>query len=34
MHLIKYAWALRALVYRPFFRYIGSLSYIGKAMLY
>lgn len=30
MHPIKYAWALRALVYRPFFRYIGNLSYIGK----
>lgn len=30
MHPIKYAWALRALIYKPFFKHIGNLSYIGK----
>lgn len=30
MHPVKYMWALRALIYKPFFKYIGSMSYIGK----
>lgn len=30
MHPVKYMWALRALIYRPFFKNIGSMSYIGK----
>ena len=30
MHPAKYLWALRALVYKPFFKYIGNMSYIGK----
>ncbi len=30
MHPIKYAWALRALIYKPFFKNIGWMSYIGK----
>lgn len=30
MHPIKYVWALRALLYKPFFKHIGNMSYIGK----
>lgn len=30
MHPVKYVWALRALLYKPFFKYVGSMSYIGK----
>ncbi len=30
MHPIKYVWALRALIYKPFFKRIGGMSYIGK----
>lgn len=30
MHPIKYVWALRAVVYKPFFKHIGKMSYIGK----
>lgn len=30
MHPIKYIWALRAIVYKPFFKHIGRMSYIGK----
>ena len=30
MHLAKYFWGLRALVYKAFFEHIGSLTYIGK----
>lgn len=30
MHPIKYVWALRALLYKPFFKHIGKMSYIGK----
>lgn len=30
MHPVKYMWALRALVYKPFFKHVGSMSYIGK----
>lgn len=30
MHPIKYVWALRAIVYKPFFKNIGSMTYIGK----
>lgn len=30
MHPTKYIWALRALIYKPFFKKIGLLSYIGK----
>ena len=30
MHPIKYFWALRALLYKPFFGKIGNLTYIGK----
>lgn len=30
MHPVKYMWALRALIYKPFFKYIGSMSYMGK----
>lgn len=30
MHPIKYMWALRALVYKPFFKHIGNMTYIGK----
>ena len=30
MHLKKYVWALRALIYKPFFKHIGVMSYIGK----
>lgn len=30
MHPIKYIWALRILIYRPFFKHIGRMSYMGK----
>ena len=30
MHPIKYVWALRAIIYKPFFKRIGSMTYIGK----
>lgn len=30
MHPIKYVWALRTLLYKPFFRHIGNMTYIGK----
>ncbi len=30
MHPIKYVWALRALIYKPFFKHIGNMTYIGK----
>lgn len=30
MHPIKYVWALRALIYKPFFKHIGSMTYMGK----
>lgn len=30
MHPIKYVWALRALVYKAFFGYVGNMTYIGK----
>lgn len=30
MHPAKYIWALRALLYKPFFKHIGYMSYIGK----
>mgnify|MGYP004513462675 FL=1 len=30
MHPLKYVWALRALIYKPFFNTIGNMSYIGK----
>lgn len=30
MHPIKYLWALRAIIYKPFFKYIGNMSYIGR----
>lgn len=30
MHPIKYVWALRALLYKPFFKHIGCMSYMGK----
>ena len=30
MHPIKYVWALRALIYKPFFKHLGSMTYIGK----
>lgn len=30
MHPIKYVWALRALLYKPFFKHIGNMSYFGK----
>lgn len=30
MHPVKYIWALRALIYKPFFKHIGSMSYMGK----
>lgn len=30
MHPLKYVWALRALIYKPFFNTIGKMSYIGK----
>ena len=31
MHPIKYVWALRALIYKPFFKHIGNMTYIGKS---
>lgn len=31
MHPIKYVWAFRALIYKPFFKYIGGMTYIGKS---
>lgn len=30
MHPVKYIWAARALIYKPFFKHIGSMSYMGK----
>lgn len=30
MHPVKYLWALRAIIYKPFFQHIGSMTYIGK----
>ncbi|OAA86967.1 acyltransferase [Clostridium ljungdahlii] len=30
MHLIKYVWAVRALIYKAFLGHVGNLSYIGK----
>lgn len=30
MHPIKYVWALRAILYKPFFKNIGNMTYIGK----
>lgn len=30
MHPIKYVWALRALIYKPFFKHIGNMTYMGK----
>lgn len=30
MHLIKYIWAIRAVIYKPFFYHIGKFTYIGK----
>ena len=30
MHPSKYFWAIRAIVYKPFFHSIGKLTYIGK----
>jgi hypothetical protein len=30
MHPIKYIWAISALLYKPFFKKIGILSYIGN----
>ena len=30
MHPIKYLWAIRALIYKPFFKKIGWFCYIGK----
>lgn len=30
MHPKKYLWALRAILYKPFFKNIGSMTYIGK----
>lgn len=32
MHPIKYVWAIRAILYKPFFKQIGSLTYIGKPL--
>ena len=32
MHPVKYAWALRALLYKPFIK-IGNYSYLGKPLL-
>lgn len=31
MHPIKYVWALRALIYKPFFKHIGNRTYMGKS---
>ena len=33
MHPTKYFWVFRALCYKPFFRKIGSRSYIGRPLL-
>lgn len=33
MELIKYVWAVRALVYRVFFKKIGNFCYIGKPVI-
>lgn len=30
MHPIKMIWAARAILYKPFFKHIGKLTYIGK----
>lgn len=30
MHPEKYVWALRALIYKPFFKKIGNMTYMGK----
>lgn len=30
MHPAKYMWALRSLIYKPFFKHIGSMTYMGK----
>lgn len=30
MHPIKYLWAMRALIYKPFFKHIGNMTYMGK----
>lgn len=30
MHYIKFFWGLRALLYKPFFKRIGFMSYVGK----
>lgn len=30
MHPIKYVWALRALLYKPFMKKVGFMTYIGK----
>lgn len=30
MHPIKFVWALRAIIFKPFFKNIGNMSYIGK----
>lgn len=30
MHPIKYIWAIRAILNKPFFKHIGNLTYIGK----
>lgn len=30
MHPVKYIWALRAIIYKPFFKQIGDMTYIGK----
>lgn len=32
MHPIKYVWAIRAILYKPFFKHIGNLTYIGKPL--
>ena len=30
MHIVKYIWALRALIYKASFKNFGNLTYIGK----
>ena len=30
MHPVKYIWAIRAVIYKLFFKHIGNMSYIGK----
>ena len=30
MNPVKYIWALRALLYKPFFKHMGFMSYIGE----